>query len=108
MDFEAVEFEEGSELKSLIARSIGETTLRDVEQVLEPTIHIERTEKRSLLPSDSIFLLNGMFEALPLNEDLNVMKMMGETTSNMDAGLVQDCIGYVAEMGFKSNDLRLR
>ncbi|MFT5602265.1 MAG: hypothetical protein ACI9N1_002518 [Flavobacteriales bacterium] len=105
MDFESVEFEEGSELKTLIAKSIGEATVKHIEQTHEPLIQIEQIEKRKLIPSDSIFLLNGMFDALPLNEDLNVMKMMGDVHSDADSSLVQDCISYIADTGFKSNGL---
>jgi hypothetical protein len=105
MDFESVEFEEGSELKTLIAKSIGEATVKHIEQTHEPLIQIEQIEKRKLIPSDSIFLLNGMFDALPLNEDLNVMKMMGDVHSDADSDLVQNCISYIADTGYKSNGL---
>ena len=78
--FETIEFEEGSDLKKMIDASWNVEN----NDVITPDQIINNDEAQdNLMPSDNIFLFKGMIDSLPVNEDLNVLKMLGVTESNV-------------------------
>ncbi len=102
-DFDVIEFEENSPLRELISKL--ETANPTSDFVIDNTLHptdIEQTisERSALQPSDSIFLLTGMFDSLDTNEDLNVMKMLGSSKNNIDSETLDFCLNYIAEIGY--------
>lgn len=102
-DFEAIEFEENSPLKDLISKIANSNNSSDfkIDDTLTPT-DIEKiiSDRPPLQPSDSIFLLTGMFDSLDTNEDLNVMKMLGSTENNTDSETIGLCLDYLQEIGY--------
>jgi len=78
--FETIEFEEGSDLKKMIDASWNVEN----NDVITPDQIINNDEAHdNLMPSDNIFLFKGMVDSLPVNEDLNVLKMLGVSESNV-------------------------
>ena len=78
--FETIEFEEGSDLKKMIDASWNVEN----NDVITPDQIINNDEAQdNLMPSDNIFLFKGMIDSLPVNEDLNVLKMLGVSESNV-------------------------
>jgi len=102
-DFDVIEFEENSPLRELISKlgTANPTSDFVIDNTLHPT-DIEQTisERSALQPSDSIFLLTGMFDSLETNEDLNVMKMLGSSKNNIDSETLDLCLNYIEEIGY--------
>ncbi|MCB9189263.1 MAG: hypothetical protein H6599_08250 [Flavobacteriales bacterium] len=46
---------------------------------------------KELIPTDDVYLLHGWLDALPVNDDLNVLKMVGTEVSDLSPDIVGKC-----------------
>lgn len=86
LNFNAVEYEENSTVFEKIRKlqTKGVASVRSYEKIENVSI-----PPISKIPADDIYLLNGWLEALPENDDLNVLKMVGSTLSDDSPSLIE-------------------
>jgi hypothetical protein len=91
--FEAIEFEENATLMQKIRTLQGQDEVGVTENVSEEMI----VSNGSDLPSDDSFVLRGWLEALAVNDDLSVMKMVGQEASNASEDMKERCKDRLAQ-----------
>ena len=92
--FEAIEFEESSPLKEMIDKLDGDISVQSDVII-----------KKDMQPqsSDAIYLLNGLLSGLPINEDLNVMKMLSGSMVTLNTTLSEKCLNIARTYGIEGD-----
>lgn len=100
--FESLEFEEGSPLREIVAKIVSNLEGKKINRVQEI---IQPVNLKPIInqPTDSIFLLSGLLASLPLNEDLNVMRMLGSSSFIISEDVKSSCLACARDFGFSSD-----
>ncbi len=105
MTFESLEFEEGSPIKDMVSKLVSGIKTKDftpVNDIIEPRTLKPVVEQ----PTDSIFLLSGLLAGLPLNEDLNVMRMLTKDVVKITEEEKNGCLNIARNFGIDESDIK--
>lgn len=89
--FEPIEYEENAS----ILHTVRTLQAKEVEENKTNSVFVDmRSTKIDLAKeNDQLFLITGIIDALPVNDDLNVMKMLGSEAENSNEEFRSKCLG---------------
>lgn len=104
LSFEPIEFEESSPLREMISKISQNVNPKDrmsdnYDKEI-PNINVNQSISQ---PTDTIFLLNGLLAGLPHNEDLNVMRMLGQPVATVPEDVKQKCLDVARNFGIMND-----
>lgn len=98
--FDPIEYEEGSTVLEKI-RKLQHKGVAPVKSFAN--VETVSNKPVSKIPSDDIYLLQGWIDALPENDDLNVLKMVGNTSSDNSPEVVDRSVSLLTTMNVQLN-----